>query len=337
MHILVTGGTGYIGSHTAVELINEGHTVTIVDNLINSSSEVISRIETITGIKPAFSAIDLCDRDKTEALFADNQFDAVIHFAGLKAVGESVQKPLEYYDNNLSSTLSLLHAMKNHNVKKIVFSSSATVYGNPGTVKYEETLVTGQGVSNPYGQTKYMIEQILRDVSIAQPDLEVSLLRYFNPIGAHASGTIGEDPLGIPNNLMPFIAQVATGRREKLSIFGNDYPTPDGTCKRDYIHVVDLARGHVAALTHLKPGATSYNLGSGTPTSVLELVTTFIETTGQAVPYEFAPRRDGDLPEFYADPTKAKDELGWQTEHTIEDMCRDTWNWQKNNPDGYAK
>lgn len=337
MNILVTGGTGYIGSHTVVELLNEGHAVTIADNLINSSEEVVSRIESITGIRPDFYNINLCDRQETSTLFATHQFDAVIHFAGLKAVGESVQKPLEYYDNNLTSTISLLHAMKEHGVKKLVFSSSATVYGDPGTVKYDESLVTGQKVSNPYGQTKYMIEQIIRDISIADPEFEATLLRYFNPIGAHESGTIGEDPLDVPNNLMPFIAQVATGRREKLSIFGNDYPTEDGTCKRDYIHVVDLARGHVAALTHSKPGATAYNLGSGNPTSVLELVTKFTEVTGQTVPYEFAPRRAGDLPEFYADPSKAQQELSWHTELSIDDMCRDTWNWQKNNPDGYTK
>lgn len=337
MNILVTGGTGYIGSHTVVELLNEGHDVTIADNLINSSDEVVNRIEKITSTRPIFHNLDLCDRQKTNELFANNQFDAVIHFAGLKAVGESVQKPLEYYDNNLSSTLSLLHAMKNHDVKKLVFSSSATVYGDPGTVIYDESLITGQNISNPYGQTKYMIEQIIRDVSITDPEFEATLLRYFNPIGAHESGTIGEDPLGVPNNLMPFIAQVATGRREKLSIFGNDYPTADGTCKRDYIHVVDLARGHVAALTHSKPGATVYNLGSGNPTSVLELVTKFMEVTGNTILYEFAPRRAGDLPEFYADPTKAQQELSWHTELSIEDMCRDTWNWQKKNPNGYTK
>ena len=337
MNILVTGGTGYIGSHTVVELINEGHDVTIVDNLINSSEEVISRIESITGRRPAFKNIDLCNREKTHTLFSDNKFDAVIHFAGLKAVGESVQKPLEYYDNNLASTISLLYAMKEHGVKKLVFSSSATVYGDPGTVKYDESLVTGQKVSNPYGQTKYMIEQMIRDVSVADPEFEAILLRYFNPIGAHESGAIGEDPLGVPNNLMPFIAQVAAGQREKLSIFGNDYPTLDGTCKRDYIHVVDLAKGHVAALTHIKPGARAYNLGSGNPTSVLELVNKFIEVTGQDIPYEFAPRRDGDLPEFYADPTKAKQELGWETQLGIEEMCRDTWNWQSKNPQGYKK
>lgn len=331
MRILITGGTGYIGSHTAVELLNNGHQVTIVDNLINSSEEVISRIETITGKRPPFFAVNLCDRPATEQIFNNNKFDAVIHFAAQKAVGESIQKPLDYYDNNLFSTISLLRAMKKHGVKKLIFSSSATVYGNPGTPKYTETLPVGQNISSPYGQTKYMIEQIIRDETVADPTFEASLLRYFNPIGAHKSGLIGEDPLGTPNNLMPFIAQVATGQREKLSIFGNDYPTPDGTCKRDYIHVVDVARGHLAALEHLTPGATAYNLGSGIPTSVLELVNTFMKVTGQDIPYEFVPRREGDLPEFYADPTKARQELGWHTELTIEDMCRDTWRWQSQN------
>lgn len=336
MHILITGGTGYIGSHTTVELIRSGHNVTIVDNLINSSEEVIKRIHTITGKQVPFYNIDLCDQAKTEQLFDENTFDAVIHFAGLKAVGESVQKPLEYYRNNLVSTITLLDVMHSHGVKKLVFSSSATVYGDPGTPKYQESLDVGLRISNPYGQTKYMSEQIIRDYAVANPTFEAALLRYFNPIGAHESGLIGEDPLGTPNNLMPFIAQVATGRRDKLSIFGNDYPTPDGTCKRDYIHVVDLAKGHIAALEHLVPGATAYNLGSGKPTSVLELVNTFTETTGQNVPYEFAPRREGDLAEFYADPTKAAEELGWKTEQTIEDMCRDTWRWQSQNPNGYS-
>ena len=336
-NLLITGGTGYIGSHTTIELLENGHQVSIVDNLVNSSEQVINRIEAITGKRPVFYQIDLCDREATDDLFATHKFDAVIHFAGLKAVGESVKKPLEYYDNNLSSTISLLHAMNSHGVKKLVFSSSATVYGDPGVVEYTETLPTGQHISNPYGQTKYMIEQIIRDVAVADPTFEAMLLRYFNPIGAHASGLIGEDPLGTPNNLMPFIAQVASGKREKLSIFGNDYPTSDGTCLRDYIHVVDLAHGHIAALEHLTPGVSTYNLGSGTPTSVLELVTAFMQTTGQDIPYEFAPRRDGDLPEFYADPASAKKELGWQAKLTTEDMCRDTWNWQSKNPKGYEE
>lgn len=335
VNILITGGTGYIGSHTAVELLNNGHQVVIIDNLINSSEEVISRIATITSKKPTFFAVNLCDQTATDRVFNNNTFDVVIHFAALKAVGESVHKPLDYYANNLFSTISLLHNMKKHGVKKLIFSSSATVYGDPGTPKYTEALPVGQNISNPYGQTKYMIEQIIRDETVADPTLEASLLRYFNPIGAHKSGLIGEDPLGTPNNLMPFIAQVATGRREKLSILGNDYPTPDGTCKRDYIHVVDVARGHLAALEHLTPGATAYNLGSGIPTSVLELVNTFMKVTGKDIPYEFASRREGDLPEFYADPTKARQELDWQTEHTLEDMCLDTWRWQSSNPQGY--
>jgi len=335
MNILVTGGTGYIGSHTAVELTNAGHTVILLDSLINSSEEVVSRIQQITGKRLSFHRIDLRDYTATNQLFIANSFDAVIHFAGLKAVGESVRKPLDYYENNLISTLSLLRAMDNNGVTKLVFSSSATVYGDPGVTQYTESLPVGQKISNPYGQTKYMIEQIIRNYSASRPEFEASILRYFNPIGAHPSGLIGEDPLGVPNNLMPFIAQVAAGKRSKLSIFGNDYPTPDGTCMRDYIHVVDLAHGHIAALNHLKPGVVTYNLGSGTPTSVLQLVTTFTTVTGKDIPYEFATRRPGDLPEFYADPTKAYKELGWKTEKTLEDMCRDTWNWQSKNPGGY--
>lgn len=333
-HLLVTGGTGYIGSHTVVALLEKGYDVTIIDSLINSSAIAIDRIKKITGKTPSFYELDLCNREATNELFTKNTFDAVIHFAGLKAVGESVRKPLEYYDNNLFSTISLLNAMMNHNVKKLVFSSSATVYGDPGVVEYIETLPTGQGITNPYGQTKYMIEQIIKDIAVADAEFEATLLRYFNPIGAHESGLIGEDPMGVPNNLMPFITQVAGGRREKLSIFGNDYPTTDGTCLRDYIHVVDLAYGHIAALEHLKTGVSAYNLGSGRPTSVLELVNAFTGVTKQSVPYEFAPRRDGDLPEFYADPTKAKNELGWQTKLTIEDMCRDAWRWQSGNQNG---
>ncbi len=326
--ILITGGTGYIGSHAAVELINQGYTVTIIDNLANSSEVVIDKIEQITNKRPSFFKVDLCNFDSLNQILKANSFDAVIHFSGLKAVGESVKKPLEYYENNLISTISLLKSMKLNDVNKLVFSSSATVYGNPGVTKYSESLPTGQGITNPYGQTKFMIEQIIKDFSVANPNFEASLLRYFNPIGAHPSGLIGENPKGVPNNLMPFIVQVASGQREKLSIFGNDYPTPDGTCLRDYIHVVDLAKGHLAALEKLRPGISIYNLGSGKPTSVLELVHNFIKTTGVNITYEFSPRRDGDLPEFYADPTKAKAELGWQTELSIEEMCRDSWNWQ---------
>lgn len=335
MNILVTGGAGYIGSHTIVELLNDGHDVVAVDNLVNSSREAVRRIEQITSKQVPFYDLDTRDTTALSDIFSKHTINAVIHFAGLKAVGESVEKPLDYYDNNLNSTISLLRVMNEHGVKKLVFSSSATVYGDPGTPKYVETLPVGQKISNPYGQTKYMIEQIIRDVCISDPTFEASLLRYFNPIGAHESGQIGEDPQGTPNNLMPFIAQVASGRREKLSIFGNDYPTPDGTCKRDYIHVVDLAKGHLAALEHLQPGATAYNLGSGKPTSVLELVNAFIEATGQDIPYEFAARRAGDLPEFYADPAKAEQDLGWKTEKSIEDACRDTWRWQSQNPQGF--
>ena len=335
MNIFVTGGAGYIGSHTIIELITRGHSVVVADNLSNSSQESLRRVEKIVNQTIPFYEIDVCDTAELEKIFTEHSFDAVIHFAGLKAVGESVQIPLEYYDNNINSSIALLRVMQKHDVKKLVFSSSATVYGDPGTPKYVETLPVGQNISNPYGQTKYMIEQIIKDFCVANPSFEASLLRYFNPIGAHESGQIGEDPQGVPNNLMPFIAQVASGRREKLSIYGNDYSTPDGTCKRDYIHVVDLAKGHVAALEHLHAGVVAYNLGSGTPTSVSELVSTFIEVTRKDIPFEFAPRRDGDLPEFYADPTKAKTELNWETEKTIEQMCADTWNWQSHNPNGY--
>jgi UDP-glucose 4-epimerase len=335
MNIFVTGGAGYIGSHTIIELIKHGHSVVVADNLSNSSQESLRRVEKIVGQIIPFYQVDICDTNELEKIFAKYSFDAAIHFAGFKAVGESVQIPLDYYDNNINSSISLLRVMQTHEVKKLVFSSSATVYGDPGTPKYVETLSTGQNISNPYGQTKHMIEQIIKDFCNANPSFEASLLRYFNPIGAHESGQIGEDPQGIPNNLMPFIAQVASGRREKLSIYGNDYPTPDGTCKRDYIHVVDLAKGHVAALEHLRTGVVAYNLGSGTPTSVLGLVNTFAEVTGQDVPFEFVPRREGDLPEFYADPKKAETELNWKANKTIEQMCVDTWNWQSHNPNGY--
>lgn len=335
MNILVTGGAGYIGSHTAIELLSGGHKVVIADNLTNGSQEAVRRIEKITGTFVPFYMINVQDFSSLDKIFSEHDIDAVMHFAGLKAVGESVEKPLEYYRNNIDSTLSLLEAMRAHDIKKLVFSSSATVYGDPGTPRYVETLPTGQNIANPYGQTKYMIEQIIRDACIADPTLQASLLRYFNPIGAHESGEIGEDPQGTPNNLMPFIAQVASGRREKLAIFGNDYPTPDGTCRRDYIHVVDLAKGHVAALKHLQKGSVAYNLGSGNPASVLELVTAFVSVTNQDIPYEFVNRRDGDLPEFYADPAKAEKELGWKAEKNLDQMCADTWNWQSKNPNGY--
>lgn len=335
MNILVTGGAGYIGTHTLVELLNAGHDAVVVDDLSNSSREAITRVEKITGKKVTLHIFDLQDKKALVKLFEDNAFDAVIHFAGLKAVGDSVKNPLSYYRTNVDASLTLLEVMDQHDVRKLVFSSSATVYGS-APIPYSEASPIGQGITNPYGQTKYMIEQIIRDTAVANPANEFTSLRYFNPVGAHESGLIGEDPSGVPNNLMPFIAQVAGGRREKLSIFGNDYDTPDGTCVRDYLHVVDLAKGHLAALDHLKPGASAYNLGSGKGTSVLELVNAFIAATGKDVPYSFEPRRDGDLPEFYADASNAKKELGWQAEKSIEDMCRDTWHWQEQNPTGYS-
>lgn len=334
MNILVTGGAGYIGSHTCVELLNAGHSVVVVDNLINSSAVAVDRIKQITGKRPGFYKVDVGDRDELDDVFSRHKFDAVIHFAGLKAVGESVQKPLVYYRHNIDSTLTLLEVMGAHEVGRLVFSSSATVYGS-APIPYVETYPAGQGITNPYGQTKYMIEQIMHDTSISNPGNQFVALRYFNPVGAHESGLIGEDPKGVPNNLMPFVAQVASGKRDKLSIFGSDYNTPDGTCRRDFIHVVDLAKGHLAALDRINDGFDVINLGSGKATSVLELVTAFENATGQKVPYEFAPRRDGDLPEFYANAEKAKKLLGWQTKMSIEDMCRDTWNWQSHNPDGY--
>ena len=336
MNILVTGGTGYIGSHTVVKLIEAGHTVTIIDNLINSSEEVIARIEKITGTRPAFYNVDLLDKEKLQSVFSENSFDSVIHFAALKAVGESVQKPLAYYRNNIDSTLSLLEVMDESNVRKLVFSSSATVYGT-ADVPYTETATIGIGVTNPYGQTKFFIEQILKDTSAANPANEFVSLRYFNPVGAHPSGLIGEDPSGIPNNLMPFIAQVASGKRSELAIFGDDYETSDGTCERDFIHVEDLAKGHLAALENTTPGYDAINLGSGTSTSVLQLVNAFQSATGKKIAYTIAPRRAGDLPAFWADAQKAAEKLNWKTEKTIEEMCADTWNWQKNNPNGFSQ
>lgn len=324
MNILVTGGTGYIGSHTVVELINAGHSVEILDNLFNSKIEVLDIIEELTGVKPKFHQVDLLDRPAMEKVFEGSNFDAVIHFAGLKAVGESVEQPLKYYDNNVAGTVNLLKAMQNHNVKKIVFSSSATVYGDPGVVSYTEDLPTGQNIPSPYGKTKYMIEEILKDVAFADPEFSVTLLRYFNPVGAHRSGKLGENPNGRPNNLMPIVMKVATGEIEKLSIYGNDYNTKDGTCIRDYIHVVDLAKGHLAAIDHIKNGVSIYNLGSGKGTSVLEMVAAFEKASGRPLPYVFAERRAGDLPEFFANPKKAADELGWKTELTIDDAMADT-------------
>lgn len=336
MHILVTGGTGYIGSHTLIKLVEAKHSVIVVDNLINSSEIALHRVERITRSKIPFYRINLQDKENLNLIFKKHDIDAVIHFAGLKAVGESVEKPLVYYRNNIDSTLSLLEAMEAHNVKHLVFSSSATVYGN-AEIPYVEDSRTGQGITNPYGRTKFMIEEIIKDASTKYPEHAYTILRYFNPVGAHESGLIGEDPKGQPNNLMPFISQVASGRRECLSIFGDSYNTPDGTCIRDYIHVMDLAAGHVAALSQQKPGCHIYNLGSGVGTSVIELVKAFHQATGVDIPYVIKDRRSGDLAEFYANPKKAYDELGWTTTKTIQDMCRDTWKWQSMNPYGYSK
>lgn len=329
MKILVTGGTGYIGSHTVVELINHGDEVVIVDNLVNSKREVMDKLKTITGKDIPFYEEDVRNVSALEKIFTEHKIDAVIHFAGLKAVGESVKEPLKYYQNNLDSTLSLLEVMKKHNCKNIVFSSSATVYGLQETPKYIETM-NKQTPSSPYGKTKDMIEEILNDMYISDNDWKVTLLRYFNPIGAHKSGLIGEDPNGIPNNLMPYILKVAIGELPCLTIFGNDYDTPDGTCIRDYIHVVDLAKGHIAALNHsfdIEPGVNVYNLGSGKGVSVQEIVDTFEKVNNLKLNYQYGNRREGDLAEYFADPSKALKELNWKTEKTVEDMCRDAYNF----------
>lgn len=334
MNILVTGGAGYIGSHTAVLLLSQGHDVIIVDNLVNSRPEVIRRIETISQKPVPFYELDLVDKKQLDTIFDEHSIDAVIHFAALKAVGESVADPLQYYRNNIDSTLSLLEIMQARGVKKLVFSSSATVYGS-AQVPYDESYQTGIGITNPYGKTKFFIEEILKDAAHADAENEFTLLRYFNPIGAHPSGLIGEQPQGVPNNIMPYITQVAVGTRPLLTIFGNDYDTPDGTAIRDYIHVDDLADGHLAALTHSQPGISIYNLGSGHGTSVLELVHAFETASGKTIPHEFAARRSGDLPEYYAKVSKAATALGWRAKRTIEDGCRDSWNWQVHNPHGY--
>lgn len=325
--ILVTGGTGYIGSHTVVELLQAGYEVEIIDNLFNSKIEVLDKIEQITNKRPLFHEVDLLDKEATLEVLKNGSFDAVIHFAGLKAVGESVQKPLEYYKNNISGTINLLECMKEANVKKIIFSSSATVYGVQESPEYVETMKTGGELSSPYGRTKYFIEEILKDICAADPEFEAALLRYFNPIGAHPSGLIGEDPNGIPNNLMPIVMQVARGQREKLGVYGNDYPTEDGTCRRDYIHVVDLAKGHMAMLQHMRKGVSIYNLGSGKPSSVMEMIKAFNKASNKELPYEVVGRRDGDLPEFWANPAKAEAELDWRTELTIDDAMKDTLNF----------
>ena len=337
MSILVSGGAGYIGSHTCVELIEAGYDIVVADNLCNSSEEAVRRVEKIVGKKIPFVKAELCNPDEVEALFTQYpDIDAVIHFAGLKAVGESVAKPLEYYTNNLVNSLVLLNAMRRHGVKNFVFSSSATVYGDPASVPIREDFPTG-GTTNPYGTTKLFLERILTDVCAADPTLNVALLRYFNPIGAHESGLIGEDPNGIPNNLVPYIAKVAVGKLEKVHVFGNDYPTPDGTGVRDYIHVVDLARGHVAAIKKLeeKPGLFICNLGTGHGYSVLDVIHAFSKACGKEIPYVIDPRRPGDIAECWCDPGKAKRELGWEAQYGIEERCAHSWNWQSHNPDGY--
>ena len=333
--VLLTGGAGFIGSHTAVELLQSGYDVVIADDLSNCTEDVVTRIGRIAGRAPAFHRVDVADRAALEEVFEQYDFDAVIHFAGFKAVGESVKQPLKYYRNNLDTTLTLLETMAYHGVNTIVFSSSATVYGVPERVPLTEDMPTG--CTNPYGWTKYMIEQILRDQAAAHPELSVVLLRYFNPIGAHPSGLIGELPQGIPNNLLPYVSGVASGRLEKLHVFGDDYPTPDGTGVRDYIHVVDLARGHVCAIKKLQTNCGLFicNLGTGKGYSVLEVLHAFEKACGKQIPYVIDPRRPGDIAECYADPTKAKNELGWVAQYGIEDMCADSWNWQQKNPDGY--
>ena len=328
--ILLTGATGYIGSHTAVELLDAGREIVIADNLYNSERSVIDRIETITGKRPVFYEADMTDREAVERIFRENDISAVMHFAGYKAVGESVAKPVSYYRNNLDTTLTLLEVMAEHGCKRIIFSSSATVYGSENPVPFTEEMPAG-GCTNPYGWTKYMIEQILSGAAFADKEMSVVLLRYFNPIGAHASGLIGEKPNGIPNNLMPYVTQVAAGIRERLSVFGNDYPTPDGTGVRDYIHVVDLAKGHLAALNYSErhTGTEIINLGTGHGSSVLELVHAFENATGVKIPYVIAPRRAGDIAECYAATDKAEKLLGWRAEKSLEDMCRDSWRWQQ--------
>ena len=339
MKILVTGGAGYIGSHTCIALLEAGYDVVVVDSLDNSSSRSLERVKEITGKNITFHKLNILDRDALDAVFESERIDAVIHFAGLKAVGESVYKPLEYYHNNITGTLVLCDVMRRHGVRKIVFSSSATVYGTPESVPVTEDMPVGE-LLNPYGRTKAMLEQILTDLWISDKEWSVMLLRYFNPIGAHESGLIGEDPRGIPNNLLPYITQVAVGKRISLGVFGNDYDTPDGTCIRDYIHVMDLADGHVKALDKMmkEPGSVRvYNLGTGTGYSVLDVIGAFEKANDLKIPYVFQDRRPGDTTVVYADPSKAERELGWKARRDLTTMCRDAWNWQRNNPDGYGE
>ncbi|MCG9754960.1 UDP-glucose 4-epimerase GalE [Shewanella insulae] len=335
MTILVTGGAGYIGSHTVVELLNDDQQVVIIDNLSNSSVEALNRVEQITNKGVTFYQGDVLNKAFLQKVFTDHDIDAVIHFAGLKAVGESVAQPLRYYENNVTGTLVLCEVMAEFNVKNLVFSSSATVYGDPASLPITEDFPTG--ATNPYGQSKLMVEHILKDLHHSDPSWNIARLRYFNPVGAHESGLIGEDPNDIPNNLMPFIAQVAVGQREKLSVFGDDYDTHDGTGVRDYIHVVDLAKGHLKALEKLntQPGLVTYNLGTGQGYSVLDMVKAFEKACGHAIAYQIAPRRPGDIAACYADPNKAQTELNWQATHTIEDMANSSWHWQSSNPNGY--
>jgi UDP-glucose 4-epimerase len=334
-HILVTGGAGYIGSHTVVELLQNGYAVTVVDDFSNSSAESLNRVENITSKQVKFYGVNLCDKTALTKIFEENTFDAVIHFAGLKAVGESTAQPLRYYRTNIDSTLTLCEVMQEFGIKTLIFSSSATVYGTPASLPLTEASQTGIGVTNPYGWTKYMIEQVLRDLAAADATWSITLLRYFNPIGAHESGLVGEDPNGIPNNLLPFVAQVAVGKRDKVMVFGGDYDTPDGTGVRDYIHVVDLAQGHLAALEHAQPGTVVYNLGTGAGVSVLEIIKAFEQTAGKPIPYEIIERRPGDISSSYADCQKANDELGWSAKKTLRQACEDTWRWQSQNPDGF--
>ena len=338
MSILVTGGAGYIGSHTCVELLNAGYEVVVVDNLSNSSEKSLERVEKITGKPVKFYKADILDREALTEIFEKEEIDSCIHFAGLKAVGESVAKPWEYYENNIAGTLTLVDVMRKHGVKNIIFSSSATVYGDPAIIPITEECPKGE-CTNPYGWTKSMMEQIMSDVQKAKSDWNVVLLRYFNPVGAHKSGTIGENPKGIPNNLMPYITQVAVGKLECLGVFGDDYDTPDGTGVRDYIHVVDLALGHVKALKKIeeKAGVKVYNLGTGNGYSVLDMVKAFGKACGKEIPYQIKARRPGDIASCYADPTKAKEELGWVAERGLDEMCEDSWRWQSNNPEGYAE